>query len=125
MTLTYNDLFKDLQVTITHTVPNPQEHYIKEVSVTINGRIVNDSRYTSQPTQDTFTYTYPIVTVPGDKIEVKATCVLYGSLTRQLDNTGTLATTPPPVAVPPVTKASSGLFSFAGVAIILLLAGRH
>jgi hypothetical protein len=125
MTLTYNELSKDLQVTITHTVPNPQEHYIKEVIVTINGRVVNDSRYTSQPTPDTFTYTYPVMTKPGDEIEVKASCVLYGSLTRQLYTTGTLATTPPPAAVPPATKASEGLFSFAGVAIVLFLAGRY
>ena len=65
MSISYNEISKDLRVTITHPVPNPQEHYIKEVIVTINGKVVTDSRYTSQPARDTFTYTYPIETVPG------------------------------------------------------------
>jgi hypothetical protein len=121
MTLTYNELSKDLQVTITHRVPNPQEHYIKEVAVTINGKIVNDSIYTSQPAPDTFTYTYPIDTKPGDEIAVTATCVLAGSLTRQLYNTGTIATTPQlPAASPPATKAAAGVLPLLGAAIIVL-----
>jgi hypothetical protein len=122
MTLTYNELSKDLQVTITHMVPNPQEHYIKEVTVTINGKIVNDSFSTSQPAPGTFTYTYPIDTKPGDEIAVTATCILAGSLTRQLYNTGPIATTPQlPAASPPATKAApAGLLPLLGAAIIVL-----
>lgn len=121
MTLTYNELSGDLQVTITHRVPNLQEHYIKEVTVTINGKIVNDSFYTSQPAPDTFTYTYPIDTKPGDEIAVTASCVLTGSLTRQLYNTGPIATTPLfPAASPPATKAAAGVLPLLGAAIIVL-----
>jgi sulfur carrier protein ThiS len=125
MTVTYHELLKDLSVSITHTVPNPGEHYIKEVTVAINGKVVNDSRYTSQPAPDTFTYTYPIDTVSGDEISVTATCSLTGSISRTLHNTGPIATTPPPGEGLPATKASAGLFSLIGVGIAMFLAGRH
>lgn len=121
MTLAYNERSGDLQVTITHTVPNPQEHYIKEVTVAVNGKIVNDSFYTGQPAAGTFTYTYPLDTEPGDEIAVTATCVLAGSLTRQLYNTGTIATTPlQPAAGPPATKAGAGALPLLGAAVIVL-----
>jgi hypothetical protein len=125
MSVSYHELSRTLVVTITHPVPNPQEHYIKEVTVTINGKIVNDSFYTSQPAPDTFTYTYPIDTKPGDEIAVTATCVLAGSLTRQMYNTGPIATTLPPGAGMPAAKTSAGLFSLIGVGFAVFLAGRH
>src|SRR5512136_1034787 len=53
MSVSYQEISRTLVVTITHPVPNPQSHYIREVHVTINGRTVNDSFYTSQPTTDT------------------------------------------------------------------------
>jgi hypothetical protein len=125
MSVSYHELSRTLVVTITHPVPNPQEHYIKEVTVTINGKIVNDSFYTSQPAPDTFTYTDPIDTKPGDEIAVTATCVLAGSLTRQMYNTGPIATTLPPGAGMPAAKTSAGLFSLIGVGFAVFLAGRH
>ena len=120
--ISYQEISRTLVVTITHQVPNPQNHYIKEVVVTINDKTVNDSFYTSQPATDTFTYTYPIDTKPGDEIAVTASCVLAGSLTRQMYNTGPVATTPfLPAASPPATKASvTGLLPLACVAIIVL-----
>lgn len=125
MSVTYYELSKDLSVSITHPVPNAGEHYIKEVIVSINGKVVNTSRYTSQPVQDTFTYTYPIETVTGDEIQVTATCSLAGSISRTLYNTGPIATTPPPDAGPPATKASAGFCSLVGVGVAVFLAGRH
>jgi hypothetical protein len=125
MSVSYQELSRTLAVTITHPVPNPQSHYIREVLVTINGKTVNDSFYTSQPAPDTFTYTYPIDTVTGDEIGVTATCSLTGSISRTLYNTGPIATTPPPGAGLPATKASAGPFSLIGVGVALFLAGRH
>ena len=40
MSISYNELSKMLNVTITHQVPNPQAHYVKEVRVTLNGNVV-------------------------------------------------------------------------------------
>jgi hypothetical protein len=122
ISLSYNELSKDLQVTITHAVPNLRVHYIKEVIVTINGKVINDSLYTSQPTLDTFTYTYPVVTVPGDEIGVTATCVLGGSLSRTLYNTGSIGTPPSPAPEKQAPqKASPGLIPLAGAAAVLII----
>jgi hypothetical protein len=125
MSVSYQEISRTLVVTITHPVPNPQNHYIREISVTINGRTVNDSFYTSQPATDTFTYSYPLDTETGDEIAVTATCVLAGSITRQMYNTGPVATTLPPGAGPPAAKTSAGLFSLIGVGIVVILAGKH
>jgi hypothetical protein len=120
MTVSYNELSHLLIVTITHQVPNPQTHYIKEVLVTINGKTVNDTFYTSQPDPDTITYTYPIDTKTTDEIVVTASCVLSGSLTRTLYNTGPIATTLPGAKADPAPiKASAGLLPLLGLVIYL------
>jgi len=123
MSISYNELSKDLRVTITHPVSNPQEHYIKEVIVTINGKVVTDSRYTSQPSPDTFTYTYPLPAQPGDDIEVTANCNLAGSKSSHLYGTTTAAPTgaasgPTPTAA---RKAAAGLAPVLCAAAIVLL----
>jgi hypothetical protein len=120
MSVSYNEISRLLIVTITHQVPNPQNHYIKEVLVTINGKTVNDTFYTSQPDPDTFTYTYPIDTKTGDEIAVTASCVLTGSLTRTLYNTGPIATIPQETEdAPETTRADAGLLPLLGLAFYI------
>ncbi|MGB9177254.1 MAG: hypothetical protein WCB46_11040 [Methanoregula sp.] len=122
MSLSYHEQSGDLIVVITHPVPNPQEHYIKEVTVTINGKMVNDARYTSQPTPDIFTYTYPITAVPGDKIEVTASCVLSGSLSRQLYTTGPVGTSSSSSPESqPTQQAAEGFVPLLGAAAAFLI----
>jgi hypothetical protein len=122
MSLSYNEQSGDLSVVITHPVPNPRAHYIKDVIVSINGKIVNDSRYTSQPAPDIFTYAYPLVTVPGDEIEVTASCVLSGSLSRQLYTTGPVgATSSSTPKSQPTQKAAEGFVPLLGAAAAFLI----
>jgi hypothetical protein len=120
MSLSYNEQSRDLSVVITHPVPDPQVHYIKNVIVSINGKMVNDSQYTRQPTPDIFTYTYPLVTVPGDEIEVTASCVLSGSLSRQFTTgpVGTTSSSSPKSQ--PTQKAAEGLMPLLGAAAAFL-----
>ena len=119
MVLSYNETAKDLQVQITHQVPNPGVHYVQEVAVTINGKAVNTSTYTSQPSPDTFTYHYPVEVAPGDDIEVTARCSLAGSIRRQIS----MATTayPIPSAIPGTQKAATGLAPLLGAAVLVML----
>lgn len=122
MSITYQELSKELLVSITHDVPNPGEHYVNEVTVSINGKVVNNSRYTSQPAPDTFTYTYPVETVTGDEIKVTATCSLAGSIARTLYTTGPIA--PASSSSPgsqPTQQAAAGLLPVLGVAAALLI----
>jgi len=122
MSVTYHESSKELLVSITHAVPNPGEHYIHEVTVSINGKVVNESRYTSQPAPDTFTYTYPVETVTGDEIKVTATCSLAGSLSRTLYNSGPITSTSSSSPdSQPTQKAAAGLLAVLGIAAALLI----
>ena len=122
MSVTYDELTKELRVSITHEVPNPGEHHIKEVTITINGNVVKESRYTTQPSADTFSYSYPIETVTTDEIKVIAACSQGGSISRTLYNTGAIASTPlSSAAGQPTPTAASGFLPLLGIAAALLI----
>ena len=120
MSISYNETSKEVVVTITHQVPNPQVHYIQEVRTTINGKVVNDSRYTSQPMPDTFTYTYPLLPVPGDTIEVTATCSIAGSISRTMYMPGPTATPGQPGTPPLTQQADLGIIPMLGALLVIL-----
>jgi len=84
VTLVYDSGSRTVSVTISHPVSNPQKHYIKEVTITKNGKEVAVYEYTSQPEPSSFTYTYPIEAKAGDTLKVKATCNYFGSDTEEL-----------------------------------------
>ena len=85
--LSYNDAAKELTVVITHPVPDPQSHYIRNVKVKVNDVVSVDMDYKSQPAQDRMTYTYSVPLNNGDTIRVTATCNQGPSLTKTMDIT--------------------------------------
>ena len=127
MSLHYDRNAGLLSVTITHATLDVRTHYIREVAVSLNGQMLNDSHYTSQPDPDTFTYTFPVVAHPGDVLEATATCNLIGSASRSItvtDGTTTVAL-PDPAAT--TRKSSLGILPLAGLAILYFsrkIAGR-
>ena len=103
-----------LSLTITHQVADSTTHYVKEVKIRQGNNTFSESEYSSQPSPDTFTYTYPIPSDVTGIIEVKAECSIGGEKTKALaistytppsTPTGatTGATTPPLVTFPPPT----------------------
>lgn len=114
MTVAYDNDQNALVVTIMHPVADPENHYIKNVKVKHNGVVAIESLYTSQPSSTSFSYTYPLPAQPGDEIEVTASCILGGSLTKQM----TIGEATP--AASPTQKAAAGMIPFLGLAIILL-----
>lgn len=125
MSISYNELSKQLNVVITHPVPNPNTHYIQEVQLKINGKIVSDVRYTGQPSPDKFTYTYPLLPNPGDAIEATAYCSIAGSTSRTMYVPGPTATAPGQTGTPPSTqKAALGIVPVLGALLGLLGAWR-
>jgi len=82
--LSYDSQSQMLAVTITHKSPFPKLHYINNVEIKKNGTIVSTNKYENQPDQATFTYSYKVMAVVGETIEVKASCSLYGSKTTNL-----------------------------------------
>jgi len=83
--LSYDDAKHTLAVRITHPSQSSTVHYVKKVEIKKNDQTVSVTEYQSQPTQDTFTYDYPVEIGPGDSVEVKATCNIFGSKTTKLD----------------------------------------
>jgi len=84
VTLTYDSDSQTLSVSISHSVSNPQKHYVKKVTITKNGEPVATHEYTSQSTPSSFTYTYPMEAKAGDTLKVKAKCNYFGSKTGEL-----------------------------------------
>ena len=79
--LSYDQAKKALEVRITHGVDDPVKHYIESVEIKKNGKTLSKTEYKSQPGEATFLYTYPVDVVPGDILEVKASCNKFGSKT--------------------------------------------
>jgi hypothetical protein len=82
--LSYDQVKKVLEVRITHSTKDPASHYIKKFEIKNNGKESGVTDYQSQPGPETFSYTYPLDAAPGDVIEAKATCNIFGSKTGKL-----------------------------------------
>jgi hypothetical protein len=82
--LSYDQTKRMLQVRITHPSKDPAAHYISKVEIKKNDQTITVTEYRSQPPQDTFTYGYPADIGPGDVVEVKVTCNIFGSKTEKL-----------------------------------------
>lgn len=82
--LAYNVEKQILEVKITHASSNLDKHYVKKVVIKKNGEAVGGSDYTNQPDKELFIYTYTLVVAPGDLLEVKATCSVFGSKIAEL-----------------------------------------
>ena len=80
--LGYDTVDSTLDVIITHEIPTtvPPVHYIYKVEVEKNGELYLSEEYTSQPSTETFTYTYEVQTEEGDEVIATAFCNLFGSL---------------------------------------------
>ncbi len=77
--LTYLDKEQTLQVKITHKSFVPNSHYIAKVEIQKNSEKPLVYEYKSQPDKETFTYAYKLPLNKGDRVEVKASCSLFGS----------------------------------------------
>lgn len=77
----YEAATQTLQVTITHPSPFPTSHYIKSVEIKKDNKVLLSQNYKGQPDAPAFSYSYKIQVVPGDVLDVKATCNLWGSKT--------------------------------------------
>jgi hypothetical protein len=119
-----------IAVTITHPVADPATHYIRNVKVNINGRVVIDNDYKSQPTKDVFTYTYPVPVNAGDTVRVTTTCVLGGDTEKVITLPTPSATAPPtislsaasPAPAPTTQKSPIGPVPVLGLGFLAVLA---
>lgn len=82
--LTYDATAHTLTVKITHSSVSPGFHYIEKVEIKKGGKTISTTEYKSQPDQATFSYVYPLEAAPGDILEAKASCSIFGSRTEKL-----------------------------------------
>ncbi|MEW6334962.1 MAG: hypothetical protein AB1558_11900 [Thermodesulfobacteriota bacterium] len=82
--LSYEAASKNLTVRITHGSAWPAFHYIEKVEIKKGGKTVSSTEYSSQPAQETFSYVYPVEASPGDLLEVRVSCSIFGSSTEKL-----------------------------------------
>ncbi|HEY9159986.1 MAG TPA: hypothetical protein VIS94_02725 [Desulfomonilia bacterium] len=81
LTAEYDIQSQKLTVRIDHGSFSPKMHYINIVEVKKNSQVVINQTYKSQPDKNPFEYTYEIPAQPGDILEIKAGCNMYGSKT--------------------------------------------
>jgi hypothetical protein len=136
MNISFDSATAKIYVTITHPVDDPATHYLSRVKVKLNGDVISDPDYKSQPTKDTFTLTYDVNAQSGDEVWVTATCVRGGVLEKtykvpQPVRVITSAQIPStyqtriPATVPPATKSAAGALSLFGTAAAVLLIKRR
>jgi hypothetical protein len=142
ITIAYNPDMHKLSVTVIHPVDDPTTHYIRGVQVKINGKVISDPTYKSQPGRNSFTYTYDVMANPEDSVWVVATCVNGQSLESHYDipkavhAAATVQTLPPAMATLPqvtatetptsrTTYADAGLLPLFGAVAIVLLINRR
>lgn len=118
MSLNYNKNNNILEVTISHQVSDPGEHYIDNLTISLNGEIHSSYKYTSQPTSSSFTYTYELNASEEDTIEVYTHCNLGGTLTEELNVKSTSDTS---TSEPGLTVESIVYFSILGIPFIVHL----
>jgi hypothetical protein len=79
VTLSDNYSTQNLSVTISHSVSNPNTHYVMKVTLTRNSNQIAVHNYTSQPTNNIFTYYYNVTAADGDLLAASADCSISGS----------------------------------------------
>ena len=82
--LSYDAAARMLTVQISHSSSSTGFHYIEKVEIKKGGKTIATTDYKSQPDQATFSYVYPIEAAPGDVLEVKVSCSIFGSRTEKL-----------------------------------------
>jgi hypothetical protein len=136
MNISFDPATAKIYVTITHPVDDPATHYLSRVQVKLNGDVISDPDYKSQPAKDTFTLTYDVNAHSGDEVWVTATCVRGGVLEKTYNvpepvRVVTSAQVPStyqtqaPATVPPATRSPAGLVPVLGaVAAVLVMKKR-
>lgn len=79
----YNSNNKILSVGIAHTVENPQKHFIRLITIKVNGKDWITQNFSNQINADTQAASYAVVDLKkGDLVEVTAYCNKKGELTK-------------------------------------------
>lgn len=126
MMLSYDPSSRILSVMRSHPIPDPNSHYIREVTVQVSGQPRLSTQYSRQPSGTSFTYTYSLDVAPGDSIEVSATCSRGGSLTRSLatGGNGVSGASPGAASLAPTRAAFPAQYIILLLSLVIFWRGR-
>jgi len=83
MNLKYSE--NDLRVIIFHFSLSPfRSHYVYRIEIEINGELILEENYDTQPRFFFLKYNFEITAEPGDEITVTAYCSLFGQKTKTI-----------------------------------------
>ncbi|OPX62491.1 MAG: hypothetical protein A4E34_02783 [Methanoregula sp. PtaU1.Bin006] len=136
MDISYNFTTAKIYITVTHPVDDPATHYLKTVRVRLNGAVISDPDYKSQPTTNTFTHSYDVNARTGDVIDVTAICSRGGTLEKSYKipeparivtspQVPSTYTTPPPTDARTTAQSSPGILPLIGAAAAVLVMKRE
>ena len=122
MTLEYNWDTQVLSVTISHTVANPNDHFIENITIYKNDVKVDSMAYTSQGSTSAASDSFNVAAVDGDVLRVWANCSVSGFIqdTITITEPGTTSTTTTDGTTPPPGLDSTVLILVAVVALGLI-----
>jgi len=123
MVLTYQS--GELTATITHGVSDPARHYINRTVIVVNGDPAGTFTYSSQPSNNSFSYRYAVPAGQGDVISLTADCNIAGSLSRTIVVGESQEPAPPPLVLWPYHALFQVLgFGLLIAAVLLVQFGR-
>jgi hypothetical protein len=77
--LSYDATKGELTVVAMHKVTDPAKHFIKDITVSINGKVVEKKSYTSQTSKTEQNAVIKVSAKAGDKIFVNTLCSWGGN----------------------------------------------
>lgn len=129
--LNYDQAKTMLEVTISHRVGNPNNHYVESVVVTRNGETVLEKDYSKQKDRSEFTYRYDLAAENDDTFSVNAQCNRFGNVSGSITVSG-LPVETSDLFLGKLTAESGGLkvsgesaAEASGVAIVLLNSSKN
>ncbi len=84
VTLSYDFGTQTLEVTVSHSVSDPNTHYIEQIQIWKNDVSHTIETYTSQTSASQHVDSFNIDAAHGDVLKVTATCSVSGSYTNQI-----------------------------------------
>lgn len=110
MQLAYDLETQNLDISITHIVTDPGNHYIYQIDIEKNDVLLLSEQYSSQPTVSTFTYNYTVNASVGDVLTVTGLCSITGSIQQTLSITNeTENKAPKTPAIEGPTQGTTGI----------------
>jgi len=80
LVLKYDQKAKVLEVRMRHVTEDIREHYVRTITVSVNGQEPKGYRYTHQQYPSYVDVFLPVEAKPGDMIHVQANCLKGGSI---------------------------------------------